>query len=157
RIWAGSPAIHVFDVEFLRHMVGEGARIPFHVAKKKVPYLDAGGALVHPTQENALKFELFIFDVLPLAETCTVVQTSRSEQCLPVKNAVGPDSPETVRQAQSDLFAGWLARAGVAVPRRADGSAAVPLEVSPLFALDAEELAAKVDRSLRVDGPTYLT
>ena len=43
RIWAGSPAIHLFDVEFLRRMVGEGVKIPFHIAKKKVPYLDEKG------------------------------------------------------------------------------------------------------------------
>jgi UDP-N-acetylglucosamine/UDP-N-acetylgalactosamine diphosphorylase len=155
RIWAGSPAIHVFDVEFLRRMVGEGVKIPFHVAQKKVPYLDANGSVVRPDKENALKFELFIFDVLPLAERCTVVETSRREEFMPLKNASGADSPEAVRQAQSDLFADWLERAGVKVPRRADGSAAVALEVSPLFAPDAEELAAKVDRSLRIDGPTY--
>jgi hypothetical protein len=32
----------------------------------------------------------------------------------------------------------------------------VPLEISPLYALDAEELAAKVDRSLTIQGPLYL-
>jgi len=155
RIWAGSPAIHIFDVDFLGRMVGDGVKIPFHVAKKKVPHLDADGSLVQPAQENALKFELFIFDVLPLAQTCTVVETSRREEFVPLKNAEGADSPATVRQAQSDLAADWLERAGVRVPRRADGSAAVPLEISPLFALDAEELAAKVDRSMKVDGPRY--
>jgi UDP-N-acetylglucosamine/UDP-N-acetylgalactosamine diphosphorylase len=157
RIWAGSPAIHVFDVGFLRRVVGEGVKIPFHTAKKKVPYLDETGTQVQPAQENALKFELFIFDVLPLAETCTVVETSRREEFMPLKNASGPDSPETVRQAQSDLAADWLERARVPVPRKADGSAAVPLEVSPLFALDAEELVRKVDRSMKVTGPLYLT
>jgi UDP-N-acetylglucosamine/UDP-N-acetylgalactosamine diphosphorylase len=156
RIWAGSPAIHIFDVEFLRHVVGEGVKIPFHIARKKVPYLDESGTVVQPAQENALKFELFIFDVLPLAETCTVVEASRREEFMPLKNGSGPDSPETVRQAQSDLAADWLERAGVRMPRKADGSAAGALEISPLFALDAEELARKVDRSLRVEGPTYL-
>jgi UDP-N-acetylglucosamine/UDP-N-acetylgalactosamine diphosphorylase len=135
--------------------VGEGVKIPFHVAKKKVPYLGANGEVVQPDRENALKFELFIFDVLPLADRCTVVETSRSEEFMPLKNASGADSPETVRQAQSDLFADWLGRAGVTVPRKADGSAAAALEVSPLFALDAEELAAKVGRATRIDGPRY--
>jgi UDP-N-acetylglucosamine/UDP-N-acetylgalactosamine diphosphorylase len=157
RIRAGSPAIHVFEVSFLERVAGQGVKIPFHTARKKVPYLDASGAEVEPAKENALKFELFIFDVLPLAERWAVVETSRREEFHPLKNAAGPDSPETVRQAQSDLAADWLDRAGVRVPRRADGSAAVALEVSPLYALDAEELAAKVDRSLRVEGPLYLT
>jgi UDP-N-acetylglucosamine/UDP-N-acetylgalactosamine diphosphorylase len=157
RIWAGSPAIHVFDVGFLQRVVGGGATLPFHTARKKVPCFDAGaGRTVEPAKENALKFEQFIFDVLPLADRWAVVETSRREEFMPLKNASGADSPETVRQAQSDLAADWLGRAGVRVPRRPDGSAAVPLEVSPLYALDAEELAAKVDRSLRVEGPTYL-
>jgi UDP-N-acetylglucosamine/UDP-N-acetylgalactosamine diphosphorylase len=133
RIWAGSPAIHVFDVDFLQRAVGEGVKIPFHVARKKVPYLDESGRVIHPDRENALKFELFIFDVLPLADRCTVVETSRRQEFVPLKNASGPDSPETVRQAQSDLAADWLERAGVKVPRKADGSAGVALEVSPLL------------------------
>jgi hypothetical protein len=44
---------------------------------------------------------------------------------------------------------GWLNRAGVEIARRPDQSAAVPLEISPLFALDAEELR---DR-LSIEGP----
>jgi UDP-N-acetylglucosamine/UDP-N-acetylgalactosamine diphosphorylase len=62
-----------------------------------------------------------------------------------------------VRQAISNLAANWLEKAGVAVPRNPNGDAAVPLEISPLFALDADELAARVDRSLVIQGPLYLT
>ncbi|HUY88019.1 MAG TPA: hypothetical protein VMV10_04760 [Pirellulales bacterium] len=40
----------------------------------------------------------------------------------------------------TDLYAAWLERAGVQIPRRADGSAAVPIEISPLAALNASEL-----------------
>ena len=61
-----------------------------------------------------------------------------------------------MRQAISDLAADWLEAAGVKVPRKPDGDAAVPLEISPLFALDAEELAAKVDRNTEIDGPGIL-
>jgi UDP-N-acetylglucosamine/UDP-N-acetylgalactosamine diphosphorylase len=156
RIWAGSPAIHIFAVEFLEQVTRGEGRLPFHVARKKVPHLHESGRTVEPERENALKFEMFIFDVLPLADRWTVVETSRREEFVPLKNATGPDSPQTVRQALGDLAADWLEKAGVQVPRRPDGSAAVPLEVSPLFALDAEELAAKVDRSLRIEGPLYL-
>jgi UDP-N-acetylglucosamine/UDP-N-acetylgalactosamine diphosphorylase len=156
RLWAGNPAIHIFSVDFLARVTQGPLRIPFHVARKKVPHVGADGKPVEPQKENALKFEMFIFDVLPMAERWTVVETSRREEFVPLKNATGPDSPETVRQALCDLAADWLEKAGVKVPRRADGGPAAPLEVSPLYALDAEELAAKVDRSLRVSGPTYL-
>jgi hypothetical protein len=43
----------------------------------------------------------------------------------------------------------------VKVPLDPAGHAAVRLEVSPLFALDAQELAARVAPSLRVEGPMY--
>jgi UDP-N-acetylglucosamine/UDP-N-acetylgalactosamine diphosphorylase len=156
RFWAGSPAIHIFAVDFLTRVTRGPLQIPYHLARKKVPYLDEMGALVQPARENALKFEMFIFDVLPLAERCAVVETTRCEEFVPLKNATGPDSPDTVRQALSNLAGDWLERAGVRVPRRPNGDVSVPLEISPLHALDAEELAANVDRGLQLQGPSYV-
>jgi UDP-N-acetylglucosamine/UDP-N-acetylgalactosamine diphosphorylase len=155
RLWAGSPAIHIFDLDFLAHVTEGASRIPFHVARKKVPHLDEAGRPFRPEKENALKFERFIFDVLPLAERWAVVETSRREEFVPLKNATGSDTPEEVRQALSDLAADWLGKAGVTVPRRPDGAAAVPLEVSPLFALDAAELDARVRPGTVIEGPRY--
>jgi UDP-N-acetylglucosamine/UDP-N-acetylgalactosamine diphosphorylase len=110
---------------------------------------------VQPQKENALKFERFIFDVLPLAERWLVMETSHGEEFAPLKNAEGADSPQTVQAALTNLAADWLTRARIAVPRAADGEPAVLLEVSPLFALDAEEFAARVHRGTRIEGPTY--
>ena len=95
--------------------------LPFHVARKKAPYVDESGRPVQPDKENALKFERFIFDVLPLAERWAVVETSRREEFAPLKNATGADSPEAVKQAISDLAADWLEAAGVTVPRTEGG------------------------------------
>jgi len=155
RLWAGNPAIHIFDVAFLERVTRGADRIPFHVAKKKVPHLNERGEQVQPEHENALKFERFIFDVLPLAERWLLVETTRQDEFEPLKNATGADSPETVYRGLCNLAADWLGRAGVAVPRDADGNAAVPLEVSPLFALDADEFAAKVKGRPPVAGATY--
>ena len=82
--------------------------------------------------------------------------TTSKKEFEPLKNATGPDSPATVRQALCDQAADWLERAGIRAPRAADGHAAAPLEISPLFALDAEELAAKVDKGMRVEKQLYL-
>ena len=155
RLWAGSPAIHVFDADFLGRTTRGVGQVPFHVARKKAPYLDDAGDMVQPAKENALKFERFIFDVLPLADRWTVAETSRREEFAPLKNATGADSPEAVRQAISDLAADWLDAAGARVPRRPDGGAAVPLEISPLFALDREEFVRKAAGGRAVEGPTY--
>ncbi len=127
------------------------------MAKKKVPHLDEKGQEVKPDRENALKFERFIFDVLPLAERWTLVETRRQEEFEPLKNATGADSPATVRRALCNLAADWLERAGVDVPRDADGNATEALEISPLLALDAEELAAKLKDKGQVQGAGYFT
>ncbi len=144
RLWAGSPAIHWFDTAFLERVTSEAASLPFHVARKKVPYLAPDGRMVQPKSENALKFERFIFDVLPLAERWTLVQTTRRGEFAPLKNATGADSPAEVMRALSTLAADWLETAGVTVPRDPEGNATLSWEVSPLFALDAEEFAAKI-------------
>src|SRR5262249_26246549 len=142
-------------LDFLDRVTRGPHRIPFHSARKKVAYVDGTGTLVQPSKENALKFEMFIFDVLPLAERWTLVETSRREEFVPLKNASGPDSPDAVRRPLCALAADWLERAGVAIERSTDGAPRTPLEISPLHALDATEFAAKVDRRLRIDGPMY--
>jgi UDP-N-acetylglucosamine/UDP-N-acetylgalactosamine diphosphorylase len=155
RFRVGNPAIHIFDLDFLGRVATGDLRIPFHVARKKVPYLNDLGETVEPFKENALKFETFIFDVLPRAERWRVVETDARTEFLPLKNATGADSPATVRQALSNLAGDWLERAGVRVPRLANGDVAVPLEISPLFALDADELRGKVGPHTLIKGPTY--
>jgi UDP-N-acetylglucosamine/UDP-N-acetylgalactosamine diphosphorylase len=157
RLWAGSPAIHIFDVDFLARVTEGAGMLPFHVARKKVPCLDDKGQTVQPEKENALKFERFIFDVLPLAERWLVMETSHREEFAPLKNAEGADSPKTVAAALTNLAADWLKRAGVEVPRAANGEPAASLEISPLFALDAEELADRVDRDTRISESTYFS
>jgi UDP-N-acetylglucosamine/UDP-N-acetylgalactosamine diphosphorylase len=156
RLWAANPAIHLFDVAFLRHVLRDADSMPWHIAHKKVPHISERGEPVKPSANNALKAERFIFDVLPLAERWTVMSTTRAAEFAPVKNATGADSPATVRAALIAQAADWLSRAGAHLPRDAQGNATVALEISPLFALDAEELAAKADRGLRIDRPTYL-
>jgi UDP-N-acetylglucosamine/UDP-N-acetylgalactosamine diphosphorylase len=158
KLWlgAGSPAIHIFDLAFLERMTSQGVRIPFHIARKKVPYLNKDGELVEPERENALKFERFIFDLMPLAERWVVVETSRREEFVPLKNATGADSPETVRQALSNLYGSWLERAGKQLPHKANGDVDVNVEISPLFALDADELSRRLPPGWRLQGSQVL-
>lgn len=155
-IWAGSIAIHIFNVEFLRRLASACSLLPFHRAIKKVPYLDDSGELVRPDMPNAMKFEMFVFDAIPLANKVLAVETDRREEFEPLKNAEGENSPESVRQAMSNLFGSWLLQAGVEAPRRADGAVAVPIEISPLFALDAEELRANLKTTDPVTEPLLL-
>jgi UDP-N-acetylglucosamine/UDP-N-acetylgalactosamine diphosphorylase len=155
RLWAGSPAIHFFDLGFLARVVGQPDRLPFHLARKKVPCLDEQGRDIQPASENALKFERFIFDVLPLAERWLLVETTREEEFAPLKNDSGPDSPETVQQALIDQAAAWLESAGVKVPRDPQSKPQHALEISPLFALDPTELSRRAEPGLSITGARY--
>jgi UDP-N-acetylglucosamine/UDP-N-acetylgalactosamine diphosphorylase len=151
RFWAGSIAVHVFDREFLERMQSNGGGLPFHVAKKKVPHIDDAGRRVDPPTANAIKFERFIFDLLPSAERAIVVEIDAAKGFAPVKNAPGEkhDTPEAVQAAMVALHTDWLRQAGATV---APGT---PVEISPLFALDAKELTGKIAPGLHVTQPTY--
>jgi UDP-N-acetylglucosamine/UDP-N-acetylgalactosamine diphosphorylase len=149
RIAVGNPAIHIFDLDFLQRMTaGGGAGLPFHVARKKVPYFDpAKRETINPKVENALKFERFIFDVLPLCQRWIAVATSRREEFEPLKNATGPDSPDSVRRAMIALARDWLERAGA---KLAPG---VAVEISPMWALESHDVRIKPDCA--IDSPHY--
>lgn len=115
--WAGSIAIHVFDVSFLRRCAADvDALLPWHASAKKIPFLDDAGRLVQPGSPNGLKFERFVFDALPAARNALVLETRRDEEYEPVKNASGSESPETARDALVSLYCRWLSVAGVAPP-----------------------------------------
>ena len=128
----GSPAIHVFDRAFLER---EAARpMPLHLAFKKIPYVDEKGAVVKPSEPNGYKFEKFIFDILPNAKTVTFLAFDQKDEFSPVKNAEGADSPATCRADMQNKWRGWLKECGVTVDE------SVPIEIDPVYALDAEDL-----------------
>jgi len=151
RFGAGSIAIHVLSRSFVERLtIGGKCELPFHRAEKKTPCLDEAGLKIEPTEPNAVKLERFVFDALPLARKTAILETVRSEEFSPIKNAQGPDSLATSLHDQVRRAAQWLERAGIKVPRDADGQVAAAIEISPLYAADAEELARKVDKDLQV-------
>lgn len=143
---AGSIAIHVLSRPFIERITGgSGFALPWHRADKKVPYLDCtSGHHVKPEQPNAVKLECFVFDAIPLAHNPLVLETLREEEFSPVKNPSGVDSAETSRRDQIRRYARWLESAGISVPRGTDGEPAWKVEISPLFALDADQTAEKL-------------
>ncbi|MBT6154133.1 MAG: UDPGP type 1 family protein [Planctomycetaceae bacterium] len=148
--WAGSTAIHVFNRELLERLTGGELALPFHVAHKQVEFIDRDGQLQQPKEPNAYKFERFIFDALTHARGALVLEADRAAEFSPVKNASGADSPETSRRDMMALHAGWLRQAGATLPEGAD------VEISPLYALDADELQGKISAGTEFDGPVNL-
>lgn len=108
-----------------------------HIARKKIPFVDlTSGELVKPTKPNGMKLELFVFDVFPFTKTMAVLESARSTDFSPLKNApgTGADDPETSRR---DLLAEqkrWIEEAGATI---AEG---VEVEVSPTVSYAGEGL-----------------
>jgi UDP-N-acetylglucosamine/UDP-N-acetylgalactosamine diphosphorylase len=145
-------AIHVFAVAFLERSLRLKDSLPFHIAHKKAEYIDDAGKLVEPKEPNALKFERFIFDLLPHARRPVVIEYAEEESFAPLKNAPGTpkDTPEYVRRFMLNQHRRWLQAAGAVV---AEG---VDVEISPLVALDAQDLAGRV-AGRRIVKSTYLS
>lgn len=142
---AGSVAIHILDRAFVERLggSGDGAKLPFHRADKKIPCVDADGNQIKPEKPNGIKFEMFVFDALPMAKNPVIIEGARGDEFSPVKNAEGVDSPLTCKNDQKKQAARWLKAAGGSVPTASDGVPEIDLEVSPLFASNEEDFVAK--------------
>lgn len=153
RFDAGSIAIHILRVGFIRD---QDFRLPYHLAKKKIPFIDEDGRKVIPNEPNGIKFECFVFDALRWAKRSTIMEVVRGEEYSPIKNRRGESSPKTARQDMINLYGGWLEYAGLSIPRDKDGNVKGRIEINPLFAIDKEELSKKVDKNLCFNGELYL-
>ncbi len=154
-IWAGSIAVHQFKLDFLRRLAPSGTALPFHIAKKKVPFIDpatAAGSKIEPPEPNAVKFERFIFDLLPSAQNAVVVEVDPARNYAPLKNASGAEehSPEAVRAQIAAFYAEWLEKAGAQVVP------GTPIEISPLFADRPEELKRFFKPGIVFNRPIYM-
>jgi UDP-N-acetylglucosamine/UDP-N-acetylgalactosamine diphosphorylase len=109
-----------------------------------------------PARENALKFEKFMFDILPHANPWLLVWTSREDEFAPLKNADGADSPAAVRVAQSRLAVRWIEAAGVSVPTDGAGNAQVPIEIAPSAGLEPADLDPSMLRAIDWSRPVLL-
>ena len=139
----GSIAIHIINRTFVEKLNAGGLSLPLHRAVKKILHLDEHGNQI---ESEGIKLESFVFDGLPLASNSIILQILRSEEFAPTKNATGIDSAVSARQMMVDRAAHWLESAGVTVPRRDDGSPDCLLEIAPSFALEKDDIKAKLNQ-----------
>ncbi|MBU1488001.1 UDPGP type 1 family protein [bacterium] len=143
---AGNIAIHILSLDFIKR---KDYDLPYHPAHKKIPFVDEKGIFRQSEEPNGIKFECFIFDLLIEAEKSIIMEVERKEEFSPLKDRQGPGSPEAVKRNMTNLYGSWLKEVGVEISK---GS----IEISPLYALDKEELLEKIDKNLRFDGELYL-
>lgn len=145
RFKAGSVAIHIFDRDFIARAGGDAsdAKLPFHRANKKIPYVDESGNTQTPTEPNGVKFEMFVFDALPLAKNPVIIEAARGDDFSPVKNAEGVDSPQSCKEDQLRMFARWLKAAGVEIEADESGLPDITFEISHRFAADEKDFVER--------------
>ena len=145
RFNGGSVAIHIFDRDFIASTggSGEGSKLPFHRADKKIPHVNATGEMIQPDSPNGVKFEMFVFDALPLSKNPIIIEAARADDFSPVKNAEGVDSPLSSKEDQLRMFARWVKAAGKSIETDDSGLPAIKFEISPRFAVDEADFLAQ--------------
>jgi UDP-N-acetylglucosamine/UDP-N-acetylgalactosamine diphosphorylase len=145
----GSIAIHLLSASFAASVP---LPLPLHLARKRVRSLapwPGGGRLV---EREAVKFESFLFDAIPLAAAPQFLETSREEEFAPLKNAEGADSIATCAAGLIEQHSRWLEACGVRVPREG-GRPKYRVEISPLFAADPQALQDRLGHTVNsIDG-----
>jgi UDP-N-acetylglucosamine/UDP-N-acetylgalactosamine diphosphorylase len=155
----------VIAADFVRQLNEQagGFALPWHRASKKVPHLDLESSQrVEPDEPNAIKFEMFVFDALPLCETSVVYETDREEEFAPIKQAdsfdekgdpASIDCPAASLRRQNERAARWLEANRVAVPRDPRGLARATLEIRPTTAIYPGDLAGiELPTQVQPDG-----
>ena len=145
---------HYMTVEFLIKKVLPTLSNSYHLAIKKIPYMDPiTRETVIPSQNNGYKLEMFIFDIFPLAVNWIVMEVNRNDEFAPVKNEAGNpiDSPDSARRMMSFQAKKWLIAAGATLKNDDDNELC---EISSLLSYDGEGLESY--NGTTVELPCYL-
>jgi UDP-N-acetylglucosamine/UDP-N-acetylgalactosamine diphosphorylase len=133
---------HYYSFRFLESIPEWAHKLPHHVARKKIPYVDTEkGTTVKPEKPNGIKLEQFVFDVFPMLELnkFACMEVKREDEFSPLKNAkgTGEDDPDTSKRDVMDQGKRWAQAAGATVVSegKEDG-----IEVSPLISYGGEGL-----------------
>ncbi len=73
-------------------------KMPLHIVKKKIPYLNENGEYVKPTTENGYKFEYLATDTVRDMISCLSFEVDREKEFAPIKNPKGIDSVVSARE-----------------------------------------------------------
>lgn len=133
---------HYYSYSFLESIPQWSHKLPHHVARKKIPYIDIErGEVIKPEKPNGIKLEQFVFDCFPLLamEKFACMEVKREDEFSPLKNAsgTGEDDPDTSKKDILSQGRRWLEAAGaVVVSERPDAG----VEISPLISYGGENL-----------------
>lgn len=137
---AGNICNHYFSASFL-HKIGQSfeKELKLHVAKKKIPFVDAAGQRSTPDKVNGIKIEKFVFDVFEFAEKFVTFEVPREVEFSALKNhdSAGKDCASTARKDLFRLHRTYIEQAGGTVIGE-------EVEISPLLSYQGEGIESRV-------------
>ncbi len=150
----GSIAIHIFSTEFINRITTKDLQLPYHIAKKKIPYFDIKTKkIVNPDKPNGIKMEQFIFDSIPMAENAIFYETIRENEFSPLKNKDGEDSIYTCKNGISNFYKNWFKLSNIEF----EDENSTTVEVSSFFAFTEDEFKIKIKKYVnKVPKKLYL-
>ncbi|OAP64487.1 hypothetical protein AYL99_00459 [Fonsecaea erecta] len=142
---------HYYSFRFFEAIEEWGHKLPHHVAKKKIPYMDTEtGETIKPEKPNGIKLEQFVFDVFPFVpmDKFACLEVDRKEEFSPLKNARGSaeDNPDTSKADIMEQGTRWLEAAGAIVVSEGTDKG---VEVSPLISYGGEGLGYLKGREIK--------
>ena len=87
---------YLFSLAKLEQIVDDSLEV--HVVEKKIPYIDADGNKVSPTEPNGYKFELLVLDMVHMMDNNLAFEVERQKEFAPIKNLHGTDSVDSARE-----------------------------------------------------------
>lgn len=73
-------------------------KLPVHIVKKQIPYIDENGNEIKPEEPNGWKFEQLVVDMIHQLSSCLPYEVEREKEFAPIKNLKGIDSVESARE-----------------------------------------------------------
>lgn len=142
---AANIANHFFSTEFLERVPQFADQLEYHIAKKKIKYVDEEGQVIVPKSNSGMKLECFVFDVFSFAQNFSVLEVDRKEEFSPLKNAPGSgaDCPETSRRDIVAQHVRFVEAAGGKVAG-GDDYENLAFEISPWISYSGEGLVEYV-------------
>ena len=87
---------YLFRTEHLEKLAN--ARMPVHLAEKKIPFMNRDGDFVIPDKPNGYKLETLVLDIVRMQGNCLPFEIDRETEFAPIKNMHGADSVDTARE-----------------------------------------------------------
>ena len=141
----------MFSLGFLSRLRGRNFQLPFHPIGVATPCVSKNGCKASPAKPNGVKFVTFAFDAIAYAERASLLEVERENEFSPIKQPEGDEaSAESARRDLSSVYERWIEEA--APGALAGAGEKQPVEISPLYALDAKELKQKLELPLTA-GP----